>query len=144
MLCDVTWRCYEGCHECKCFAVAQICSIFCRVIVIKFLLCNWLASTAKLSSPFIVWTIINNKFWEELFTCFPWYDTGHIEIDASNKYSIVACVFVIAVTFLPSRCLATMGEFLPSSCLATIRGFLPIRCLATIGKDTRTHTQTET
>jgi hypothetical protein len=71
----------------------------------------------------------NKKFWEELIAYFPWYDTGHIENDASNNSSIVAGVFVTAVTFLPSRC------------PATIRGFLPTRYLATIGE---IHTQTAT
>jgi hypothetical protein len=51
----------------------------------------------------------NKKFWEELIAYFPWYDTGHIENDASKNSSIVACVFVAAVTFLPSRGLATTG-----------------------------------
>jgi hypothetical protein len=32
---------------------------------------------------------------------------GPIENDESNNSSIVACVFVAAVTFLPSRCLST-------------------------------------
>jgi hypothetical protein len=50
--------------------------------------------------------------------------------DASNNSSIVACVFVTAVTFLPIRCLATTGGFLPSRYQATIRVFLPSRCLA--------------
>jgi hypothetical protein len=40
---------------------------------------------------------------------FSLYDTGHIENDAPNNSSIVACVFVTAVTILPSRCLATIG-----------------------------------
>jgi hypothetical protein len=66
---------------------------------------------------------------------------GHIENEASNNTSIVACVFVTAVKFLPSRCLATAGGFLPSHCLATIRGLLPSRCLATIG-GIHKHTQT--
>jgi hypothetical protein len=74
----------------------------------------------------------NKKFWEELIAYFPWYDTGHIENNASNNSSIVSCVFVTAVTFLPSRCLARIGRFLPSRWLTTIRGFLPIRCLAAI------------
>jgi hypothetical protein len=56
----------------------------------------------------------NKKFWEELIAYFPWYDTNSIENDVSNNYSIVGCVFVTAVTFLPSRCLATVGEFLPN------------------------------
>jgi hypothetical protein len=42
---------------------------------------------------------------------FPWYDTGHIENNASNNSSIVVCVFVTAVTFPPSRFLATKGDF---------------------------------
>jgi hypothetical protein len=54
---------------------------------------------------------INKKFREELIACFPWYDTGHIENDASNNSSIVACVFVTAVTFLSSRCLATIRGY---------------------------------
>jgi hypothetical protein len=75
----------------------------------------------------------NKKFWEELIAYFPSYNTSHTEKDASNIYSIVVCVFVTAVTFLPSRCLATIGGFLPGRCLATLREFLPSRCLATIG-----------
>jgi hypothetical protein len=67
--------------------------------------------------------ITNKKFWEELIAYFPWYDTGHIKNDASNNSSIVACVFVTAVKFLPSRCLAKIGRFLPSRCLATIGGY---------------------
>jgi hypothetical protein len=85
---------------------------------------------------------LNRKFREEVIAYFCWYDTDHIENDASNNSSIVACVFVTAITFLPSRCLATIGEFLQSHCLATIRGFLPSRCLATIREGT--HTQTGT
>jgi hypothetical protein len=57
---------------------------------------------------------INKTFWEELIAYFPSYDTGHIENDASNNSYIIACVFVTAVTFLPSRCLATMTKFLVS------------------------------
>jgi hypothetical protein len=38
-------------------------------------------------------------------------DTGHIENDASNNSSIFACVFVTAVTFLPSCSLATIGGY---------------------------------
>jgi hypothetical protein len=36
---------------------------------------------------------------------------GHIENDESNSSSIVACVFIAAVTFLPSHCVATTGIF---------------------------------
>jgi hypothetical protein len=34
-----------------------------------------------------------------------------IENDASNDSSFIACSFVAAVTFLPSRCLATIGIY---------------------------------
>jgi hypothetical protein len=74
----------------------------------------------------------NKKFRQELIDYFPWYDTGHIENDASNN-SIVVCVFVTALTFLPNSCLATIVRFLPSRCLTTISRYLPSRCLATIG-----------
>jgi hypothetical protein len=50
------------------------------------------------------------KFWEEQITYFPLYDMDRIENDASNNSSIVACVFDAAVTFLLSRCLATIGD----------------------------------
>jgi hypothetical protein len=56
----------------------------------------------------------NKKFWEELIAYFSLYDTGHIENDASNISSIVACVFVTAVNFLPSHCLATIRDFYPA------------------------------
>jgi hypothetical protein len=79
---------------------------------------------AKVFSLFSLF--LNKKLWEELTASFPSCDTGHIENDASNNSSIIACVFVTAETFLPSRC------------LATIRGFLPSRCLATIGEFYRT------
>jgi hypothetical protein len=62
---------------------------------------------------------LDKNFWEEVIAYFPWYHAGHIENDASNN-SIVACVFVTAVTFLPSRYLATIVGFLPSSCLANV------------------------
>jgi hypothetical protein len=75
---------------------------------------------------------INKKFLEDLIAHFPWYDKSHIENDASNNSSIDAYVFVTAVTYLPSRCLAMIRGLLPNSCLATITGFLPTRCLATI------------
>jgi hypothetical protein len=93
--------------------------------------------------------------WEELIAYFPWYDTGHIKNDGSNKSSIFACVFVTAVKFLPCRCLATIrglleplpsndtGNFpepLPSNDKGIFteplpsndKGILQSRCLATI------------
>jgi hypothetical protein len=36
------------------------------------------------------------------------FDTEHTENDASNNSSIVACVLVAAVKFLPSLCLTTI------------------------------------
>jgi hypothetical protein len=60
---------------------------------------------------------MNKKFWEELIAYFPWYDANRIE-NMSNHSFIVACVFVTAVTFLPSRCLATIGGFLPNQAVA--------------------------
>jgi hypothetical protein len=32
--------------------------------------------------------IRNKKFWEELIAYLPWYDTGHIENEASNNSSM--------------------------------------------------------
>jgi hypothetical protein len=90
---------------------------------------------------------LNKKFWKYLIAYFPQYDTGHIENDASNNSSIVPCVFVTVVTFLPSRCLATTGGCLPSRRLATIRRLLPSHYLPTIGeihRHTRTHTERAT
>jgi intracellular sulfur oxidation DsrE/DsrF family protein len=43
--------------------------------------------------------IFNKKFGEELIAYFLSKDKNHIENDASNNSSIVACVFVAAVTF---------------------------------------------
>jgi hypothetical protein len=54
-----------------------------------------------------------------------------IFVTSSNNSSIVECIFVNAVTFLTSRCLATIGEFLPSRCLVTMGGYT----------DTHTHTK---
>jgi hypothetical protein len=47
----------------------------------------------------------NKKSWEVHIA----YDADHIENDVTNNFSIVTCVFVSAVTFLPNRCLATTG-----------------------------------
>jgi hypothetical protein len=63
------------------------------------------------STANIMKVYFNNRFWEELIAYFPWYDTGHIDNDESNNSFIVACVFVTAVTFLPCRCLATIGGY---------------------------------
>jgi hypothetical protein len=54
---------------------------------------------------------LNKKFWEEQITYCPWYDMDRIENDVSSNCSIVLCVFVTAVTFLPSLCLPTIGDF---------------------------------
>jgi hypothetical protein len=49
---------------------------------------------------------LNKKFWEELVAYFPSYDMDRIENDVSNNSSIFWSVFVAAITFLPSSCLA--------------------------------------
>jgi hypothetical protein len=48
------------------------------------------------------------EFWEELIAYFPLYDMNRIGNDASNSSAIVSCVLVVAITFLQSRCLATI------------------------------------
>jgi hypothetical protein len=68
-------------------------------------------AVASKDTMFISGFMNNKEFWEELIAYFPSYDTGYIENDASNNTSIFACVFVTAVTFLPSRCLATIGNY---------------------------------
>jgi hypothetical protein len=74
-----------------------------------------------------IFRILNKKFWEELIAYFPSYDTYNIEKDASNNSSIVGRVFVTAVTFLPSRCLATINftEPLPTDDKGTFTEPLP-------------------
>jgi hypothetical protein len=49
------------------------------------------------------------KFWKQLVAYLTWYDTNRTEDNSSTNSSIVAHVFVAAVTCLPSRCLATVG-----------------------------------
>jgi hypothetical protein len=51
----------------------------------------------------------SNKLWEEIIAYFL-FDTGRTENDASNNFSVVACVFVAALMFLPNRCLATHAD----------------------------------
>jgi hypothetical protein len=63
-----------------------------------------------------------NQFWAKLIAYNPWYDTDRIENDKSNNSSTVAYIFVVVVTFLPRRYLATIG-FLQSLCLATIKWY---------------------
>jgi hypothetical protein len=95
---------------------------------------------------------VNKTFWEELIAYFPWYVTDRIVNGASNNSSIVACVFLAGVKFLPTwgsnpgltdRLIVgrnvTLTLTLPRSCLATIGEFLPSRWLATI-RDTHTDT----
>jgi hypothetical protein len=50
---------------------------------------------------------MNTKFWEELLSSFPWYDTDYTENDMFNN-SYIVCIFTAAATFLPSFCLAKM------------------------------------
>jgi hypothetical protein len=59
-------------------------------------------------NPYLLSTLHKNKrFWEELIAYFLWFDADRIEKDAPYNYSIVACIFVPAITFSPSCCLAT-------------------------------------
>jgi hypothetical protein len=51
---------------------------------------------------------VHKEFLEELIAYFLSYDTDRTENDVYNNSSIVAYVFVAAVTFLLSRCLATI------------------------------------
>jgi hypothetical protein len=74
----------------------------------------------------------DKKFWEELIAYCPRYDTGHTENDASKNSSIVACVFVTAVTILPSRCLATIGEDMHTH--KQQRDLISLLCFFKIGK----------
>jgi hypothetical protein len=93
------------------------------------------AIVAKGNAPTFAWKNWEQEVLGKLIAYFSWYDTGHIENDGSNNSSLLACVFVTALTFLPSRCVAAIRGFLPSRCLATIRG---------INSHTHTHTQTAT
>jgi hypothetical protein len=61
----------------------------------------------------------NMKFWEQLIGFFPWNDMDHNRKNTSKNSSILACVFVAAVTILRHWCLAAIRGFLPSRCLAT-------------------------
>jgi hypothetical protein len=54
--------------------------------------------------------IHNKNFWEEPIAYFPSYNTYRIENYVFNNSSIVPCVFVVAVKFIPSRCLATIRD----------------------------------
>jgi hypothetical protein len=53
--------------------------------------------------------MFNKKFWEELIAYFTRYDKNLMENGESN-YSYILRVFVAVVTWLPSRCLATIGD----------------------------------
>jgi hypothetical protein len=61
----------------------------------------------------------NKKFCEELIAYFPWYDTCHIENDASKNSSIVACVFLyrrkVSTEPLPGNDRGNFTEPLPSN-----------------------------
>jgi hypothetical protein len=80
----------------------------------KFLRCS--RDTRRIFRPDIfrfldqnfVW--ITRNSWKNKSSTFLWYDTDPIENDASKNYSTHAHVFVAAVTFLPSHCLATIWD----------------------------------
>jgi hypothetical protein len=69
-----------------------------------------LRETIDVLTNYVKHSLYIKKFWEELIAYFPSYDTGHTEKDESNNSSIVTRVFVTAVTFVPSRCLATIEK----------------------------------
>jgi hypothetical protein len=50
------------------------------------------------------------KLWEERIAYFHRHYKDRVENDSSNNFSVVACVFVALVTFLPSRCLTAIGD----------------------------------
>jgi hypothetical protein len=54
---------------------------------------------------------INKKFWGQLIAYLPSYHTDRFENDVSSNSSIVACVFLTAVTFLPSCFLSTIRGY---------------------------------
>jgi hypothetical protein len=61
---------------------------------------------------------MNKKFWEEIIAYFPSYDTDRIENDASNNFSIVACVrwrSNFLTEPLPSNDRGILTEPLPSN-----------------------------
>jgi hypothetical protein len=70
---------------------------------------------------------LNKKFWEELIACFHLIrHRPHIKRRVHKFFSIVACVFVAAVKFLPSRCLATTGIHIEAHRLT--EGIYELRC----------------
>jgi hypothetical protein len=52
----------------------------------------------------------NNNFWNELIAYFPLIRYAPHGKNSSNNSSIVAYVFIAAITFLLSRRLATIGD----------------------------------
>jgi hypothetical protein len=55
---------------------------------------HWNNCTSRKNVALELSALQDKKFWEELIAYFLWYDTGHIENDTSNNYSIGACLFV--------------------------------------------------
>jgi hypothetical protein len=62
-------------------------------------LCDPREKLGLLPGPGLQEILSNKKFWEELIAFFPSYGTDRRETDGSNNSSIVACVFVAAITF---------------------------------------------
>jgi hypothetical protein len=73
----------------------------------------------------ILCQIYNREFWEEVIACFPLI--RHVEFDASNNSSIVACV--AAATFLPSHLLAKIRGYTYRHRIYEIRYWEGLRCL---------------
>jgi hypothetical protein len=51
-----------------------------------------------------IYLLFKQKFWEELLPTFLWQDTNRIQ-------SMHLCMFVVAVTFLPSQCQAELEGY---------------------------------
>jgi hypothetical protein len=78
------------------------------------------AVSQSVRSPFLKIGYINIndiiQYWNDC-SALCW-TSSHIENDGSNNSSIVACVFITSVMFLPSRCLTTIRGFLPNRAVA--------------------------
>jgi hypothetical protein len=84
----------------------------------------------------------NKKLWEELIAYFPWYDTGHIENDASNNSSIVVCIRYrdnVSIEPLPSNDRGIFIEPFPSNNKGSFTEPLPSNDKGRY-TDTNTHT----
>jgi hypothetical protein len=100
-----------------------------RLLLLSYCISSYLfcavSSLCLLVEP-LIWLCVSHvdsvDFWEEVIAYVSWYDTDHIENEASDSSSIL-CVLFVAVKFLASRCLGTAREFLLNRCLAATVGY---------------------